>query len=82
MNLEVGQYINDGQYDLLVSAIDSFENKQYVYVINEEKDEALFYEMKRENDGWNFYLENSPHQIHQLILHFAKKVNVDGVIDE
>lgn len=83
MNLEIGQYINDGHTDLLVSAIDVFENKHYVYLINEEIDEANFYEMRREADGWNFYLEKSPIKIQQLIMHFAKSVDVDGdVYDE
>jgi len=76
MNLEVGQYINDGQNDLLVCDIKNYEGKRYVYLLDEKKDESYFYEMKKVNDLWEFKKEKNENQIKQLIIHFSDIKNI------
>lgn len=76
MNLEVGQYINDGKYDLLVCAIKEYEGKNYVYLLNEIKDEAFFCEMKKSGELWQFVKEKNESQIKQLIIHFSDIKNI------
>ena len=71
IELEVGQYITDGENELLVCSIKEYENKLYVYLINEIKDEGYFYEMTRDGELWKFTKETSPAQIKQLIIHFS-----------
>lgn len=77
MNLEIGQYIHDGESELLVCEIKEYENKLYIYLLDEEKDEAYFYEMKRVGDGWEFNRETNAGQIQQLIIHFS---NIKDII--
>lgn len=76
MNLEVGQYINDGEKDLLVCGIKNYENKRYVFLLDEKNDEAYFYEMKKQGDLWEFSREKNPAQIKQLIIHFSDIKNI------
>ena len=71
MNLEVGQYINDGERDLLVCGIKMYEEKRYVFLLDEVSDESYFYIMKKVNDLWEFTRETNEAQIKQLIIHFS-----------
>lgn len=71
MNLEIGQYISDGENDLLVCDIKEYEGKLYVYLLNENQDEAFFCEMKKQGDLWQFTREKNAAQIKQLIIYFS-----------
>ena len=74
--LEIGQYINDGQRDLLVCEIKQYEGKKYVYLLDEQMDEAYFYEMKKINNLWHFVKETNESQIKQLIIYFSDIKNI------
>lgn len=76
MNLEIGQYINDGQRDLLVCDIKQYEGKKYVYLLDEQIDKAYFFEMRKVNDLWQFIKETNEPQIKQLIIHFSDIKNI------
>ena len=84
MNLEIGQYINDGQRDLLVCEIKEYENILYVYLLDEERDESYFYKMiKVGEDLWKFEKETHIAQIKHLIIHFSDiKNKLKGEINE
>ena len=83
MNIEIGQYINDGQRDLLVSAIEEYNGKLYIYLIDEINDVSDFYEIDKENDVYNFKRIDDEPLIQQLIIHFSDlKKYVGGDISE
>ena len=75
--------ISDTLADWVNGVPTEYDDKLYVYVINEIKDEGYFYEMSREGELWKFTKETSPSQIKQLIIHFSDiKNRIKGELNE
>lgn len=74
--IEEGQYLNDGINELLVGAVKKYKEKNYAYLINEEKEEGFFVEYYEENDGVRFNKVNSLPLIKLLFIEFSDIENI------
>ena len=72
MKLEVGQIINDGDNDLIVSALKEHEGSLYAYVMNINTDEVGFYKVIDLGEEYDFKLVEDDKTINELFLMFAK----------
>lgn len=82
--IEVGQYLNDGNHELLVGAIKEYNGKNYAYLLNEEVEEGFFVEYNKENDGVRFTKVTSEPLIKLLFIEFSdiKKMINEKNFDE
>ena len=91
MKLEVGQIINDGDNDLIVSALKEHEGNLYAYVMNIKTDEVGFYKVIDLGEEYDFKLVEDDKTINELFLMIAKDYaaknpeafdNIKKIIDE
>ena len=74
MMLEQGQYINDGEKDLLVCAVKQIDDIWYVYLLDEEKTEFSFYRVDVDENNHNFTEIVDEKELDKLIREFANKL--------
>jgi len=73
MILEPGCYISNGSNSkLLVCDVQQYKEKWYAYMLNEENDEVLFYQVTVDDKNHNFSRVKDEKLVQELILAFAK----------